>query len=160
MPIEQSIKERAYAIDPSCWISYTGKPPEFKAAMDARRTLALETAAAEQGKKLPEFYVVHGVEITNKHICPDDEISVIVTAEKIPSGSTVTKRTGDARYVLVRNLTVYREKGAAPLVIEGYFLLGDRGSINQVTPGKRLACVTNADDFVYALKDSWEQELK
>ncbi len=37
----QDVKERAHRIDPECWISYSGKPKEFKQQMDARRLAAL-----------------------------------------------------------------------------------------------------------------------
>lgn len=38
------VKQFAYAIDPACWISYSGKPPEVKRALDARRNAALKYA--------------------------------------------------------------------------------------------------------------------
>jgi hypothetical protein len=44
MPYEQDVKELAYTIDPTCWVSYSGKPRYFKAAMDDRRTKSLREA--------------------------------------------------------------------------------------------------------------------
>jgi hypothetical protein len=44
MPFEQDVKELAYTIDPPCWVSYSGKGRNFKAAMDWRRNKALAEA--------------------------------------------------------------------------------------------------------------------
>jgi hypothetical protein len=43
----QEVKQRAYEIDPECWISYSGRSKAFKRQMDARRTASLEKAAEE-----------------------------------------------------------------------------------------------------------------
>lgn len=47
MPIDQSIKDRAYLIDPECWKSYSGNAPRHKQRMDTRRTASLEQARKE-----------------------------------------------------------------------------------------------------------------
>lgn len=47
MPFEQDVKELAYVIDPPCWVSYSGKGRNFKAAMDDRRNKALAKAQDE-----------------------------------------------------------------------------------------------------------------
>lgn len=39
-----AVKQRAYQIDPACWVSYSGQPVALKRAMDKRRTNALENA--------------------------------------------------------------------------------------------------------------------
>ena len=44
MPFEQDVKELAYTLDPACWVSYSGKPRYFKAAMDDRRSATLRQA--------------------------------------------------------------------------------------------------------------------
>jgi hypothetical protein len=44
---EYDIKQAAYALDPECWVSYSGKPREFKQAMERRRVASL---AAAEGK--------------------------------------------------------------------------------------------------------------
>ncbi len=44
MPYEQDVKELAYTLDPPAWVSYSGKPALFKAAMDDRRTASLKDA--------------------------------------------------------------------------------------------------------------------
>lgn len=41
---EQHIKELAYTIDPECWVSYSGKPRQFKSYMEGRRTASLQKA--------------------------------------------------------------------------------------------------------------------
>jgi len=43
----EKIKQRAYKIDPECWVSYSGKPKSFKRYMDGRRTEALRKAEKE-----------------------------------------------------------------------------------------------------------------
>lgn len=43
----EAVKQRAYAIDPGCWVSYSGQPRNFKRSMDMRRTSALRQAAEE-----------------------------------------------------------------------------------------------------------------
>lgn len=47
MAYSQDVKELAYVLDPVCWVSYSGKGRNFKAAMDARRTKALNQAQIE-----------------------------------------------------------------------------------------------------------------
>jgi hypothetical protein len=44
VPFEQDVKELAYTLDPPCWVSYSGKPRFFKAAMDDRRAASLKKA--------------------------------------------------------------------------------------------------------------------
>jgi len=50
MAYDQDVKELAYTIDPPCWVSYSGKPRYFKAAMDERRHRALQQAQATIGR--------------------------------------------------------------------------------------------------------------
>ena len=40
----ERVKAVAYALDPECWISYSGKPIAFKRIMEARRTASLSKA--------------------------------------------------------------------------------------------------------------------
>jgi len=40
----QLVKERAYELDPECWVSYSGKPRVFKQQIEVRRKAALEKA--------------------------------------------------------------------------------------------------------------------
>lgn len=42
----EAVKAVAYKLDPIAWRSYSGQPRDFKAAMDHRRTRALEQARA------------------------------------------------------------------------------------------------------------------
>lgn len=39
------VKRIAYVMDPECWVSYTGKPREFKQRMELRRQASLTRAA-------------------------------------------------------------------------------------------------------------------
>lgn len=47
MPYSQDVKELAYTIDPVAFVSYSGKPRNFKAAMDFRRDAALREAQGQ-----------------------------------------------------------------------------------------------------------------
>jgi hypothetical protein len=47
MPYAQDVKELAYTLDRVAFESYSGKPRNFKAAMDERRTKALNKAQAQ-----------------------------------------------------------------------------------------------------------------
>ena len=40
------VKALAHTLDPECWVSYSGKPKQFKQAMDIRRNAALAKARA------------------------------------------------------------------------------------------------------------------
>lgn len=44
MAYEQDVKDLAYTLDPPCWVSYSGKGRNFKAAMDYRRNASLRKA--------------------------------------------------------------------------------------------------------------------
>lgn len=60
---------------------------------------------------------------------------VLLPASMIPDGATVRKRTGESCYVLRHNLTLYQNQSkehVQPIVVEGYFLCGDRGNISQI----------------------------
>jgi hypothetical protein len=72
---------------------------------------------------------------------PGTTLGLILRASAIPDGSTVTKKTGRAEYVLRHNLAVYRPDslgGPVPLEVKGCFLVGPRGSVNQIEPGTEL----------------------
>ena len=47
MPYSTTVKERAYEIDPDCWVSYSGCERRHKAYMERRRGAALQQAADE-----------------------------------------------------------------------------------------------------------------
>ena len=42
-----AVKQRAYALDPECWVSYSGKPCSVKRAIEARRIASLQLAKAQ-----------------------------------------------------------------------------------------------------------------
>lgn len=94
-------------------------------------------------------------------ICPEDMVRVLLTAENIPDTAIVTKRTGEQEYTLRHNLTIYpvTNDGAVAkekTTIEGFFLLGPRGSINQVKANQLLHWHVTAEDLVDGLVLSWE----
>lgn len=43
-PTRSEIMELAYKLDPECWISYSGKPKQFKQYIEIRRTAAIAEA--------------------------------------------------------------------------------------------------------------------
>jgi len=47
MPIDQTVKDRAYKIDPEAWQSYSGKSKPEKQYIDGRRNLSLAAAARQ-----------------------------------------------------------------------------------------------------------------
>lgn len=49
MGYSTAVKERAYELDPTCWISYSGKAKVFKSVMEVRRRQSLRRAQAEVG---------------------------------------------------------------------------------------------------------------
>lgn len=81
---------------------------------------------------------------------------VLLPAKMIPDHATVSKRTGEYTMVLRHDLTVYVVKPDGPLKITGYFLVNERGDINQVTEETRLHWHVTAEELVDTLKNSWE----
>ena len=67
-------------------------------------------------------------------------------AGDIDDGAIVRKVTGENTYCLKKQLKVYTQENKTPLVIDGIFLIGDRGHINQVLPGKKLVVIMSAED--------------
>jgi hypothetical protein len=91
-------------------------------------------------------------------ICPEDEIELILPASAIPDKAKVRKISGVMWYVLSHDILVYRAAGDRPLSIAGSFLMGERGSINQVEPTTRLVWIINAEELVDQLTHSWRSE--
>lgn len=91
----------------------------------------------------------------NDKICPETPIRVLLRAEEIPADANVTKRTGEQVYTLKRGLRLYSED-KAPVEITGLFLMGPRGSINQIKPETMLHWEISAEEFVEMLQRSWE----
>lgn len=99
-------------------------------------------------------------EILNTRICPEDPIRVLLPAASIPGGSRVTKRSGEQQFTLRHKIKVYRgeiDKKLLPLEIEGIFLIGDGGLINQVKEDTLLHWNTTAKELVDILQLSWEE---
>ena len=83
----------------------------------------------------------------------DDELKIVLPASNIPDGAVVTKKTGAVKYTLKHKLVVYQNQttdlnNPSPAInIDGYFLIGSQGSINQIPPETELIWVVNAEDF-------------
>lgn len=88
-----------------------------------------------------------------------DMLSVIISADKLFDGATVTKRTGDKIYTLKRSLKVYpidSDKDKPPMVIEGCFLCDNEGSFNQISPTTLLAWRVEAQSLMWALQSRFD----
>lgn len=55
MSYSRSTKELAYALDPECWLSYAGKPVEYKRRMEVRRSDALRRADKDIKGQKPDL---------------------------------------------------------------------------------------------------------
>ena len=95
----------------------------------------------------------------NETICPETLLRVILPAEEIPDQAEVTKVTGEEVYVLRHGLTLYSDtKGEKPVQVDGFFLVGSRGSINSIKPDKKLCWVVTAEELMDTLRCSWETD--
>lgn len=99
-------------------------------------------------------------DLINKILCPEDAVMVLLPAHKIPDGAIISRRTGDYRYTLRHGVTVYPvpKTDAKPLKIDGFFVVNERGDINQVTPDTLLHWNTTAEGLVDTLRASWETD--
>lgn len=96
---------------------------------------------------------------SEKHLglCPEDQIRILLPANLIPDTSIVSKRSGESTFTLKHSLRVYPEtKGEKVLTIEGCFLVGQRGDVNQVSDKTLLHWHVTAEDFVDTMQQSWE----
>lgn len=96
------------------------------------------------------------------HICPEDEIGILLRAEQIPNRSVVTKKTGSTRYVLRHDLIVYPistkktvEKSDV-MTMKGFFLIGPCGDVNQIASTQELIWRITAEEFTDKLQLSWQ----
>lgn len=96
----------------------------------------------------------------NDQLCPEDEVALLLPAEKIPDGAIVCKRTGDKRYALHREIKLFRphsEGETIPTVVRGLFIVSaDRpeSSIGQVDPGTMLHWVVRVDELHELLEEA------
>lgn len=102
----------------------------------------------------------------NKEICPEDVVLLLLPVGMIPDRSKVSKRTGEVQYILLHDLHVYpvkEAKGLRPerlvedIHIKGFFLMGERGDVNQVEAKTHLHWHVTAEDLVRVLQESWEE---
>lgn len=77
----------------------------------------------------------------NSEVGAMEKVGLLMKAGNIPHGWNVTKKTGAVEFTLLHRVTVYRSKmDEKPIVIEGIFLAGPRGSIEQVPADLLLCC--------------------
>lgn len=89
------------------------------------------------------------------------QIRIILPAGDIPDGSTVSKRTGEAKFTLVHKLVIYtypqKELGKLPNVIQGFFINNSR-SISQVSPDTELVWYTTPDELLMCVEKSYVEQ--
>ena len=90
------------------------------------------------------------------NINPSTPFAVLLAAASIPDAAEVTKRTGEQIYTLKRNITVYQADKSTPLSLDGHFLLGPRGSINQISADTLLLWRLTAESLFEELEEAWE----
>ena len=91
-------------------------------------------------------------------ICPEDVLRILLPAGSIPSGSTVSKRTGEATLILRHGLKVYSDtKGEKPMEIDGLFLVDGSGNINQTSPKTLFHWHVAAEALIDELQLCWEE---
>jgi hypothetical protein len=87
-------------------------------------------------------------------------LRLLLPAETIPTGSTVTKPSGSQEYILSHSLRVYadRKDDLEGFTVSGFFLQGPSGSINQVPGDKVLCWNVKASALVDFLESEWETD--
>ena len=85
-------------------------------------------------------------------------VKVLMEAKNIPENSIVTKKTGEKRYTLKNKINVYSADDVRPeekvkLNIDGYFLFGARGSINQIAEDLELCWMVSLEELIVLLED-------
>lgn len=90
----------------------------------------------------------------------NEEISVLLRADKIPHLAKVTKPSGSKVYTFRRNLRVFLEEGTADSrqTIDGFFLVFE-GDINQIGPDSKLMWLVKAGDLMDILERQWEDDV-
>lgn len=120
MPFSPRVKQLAYADDPACWISYSGKPPSVKRRMDARRLAALLAAqrfvdAYDKVMARKPAFLTPKLKLSFPHINADEapmssamptlKIQMLLHFSYVPAPFTPeTKRTAPAYTVFVQQL--------------------------------------------------------
>jgi hypothetical protein len=84
-------------------------------------------------------------------------------AEEIKDGSTVTKKTGEVQYTFKNKLSLYQtqtkgEPPILPVIIEGYFLVGARGQINQIKGDLELMMTMTAEELLWFAQELCDEE--
>lgn len=92
-------------------------------------------------------------------ICPEETIQVLLRANQIPHGSTVSKRMGQYTLILSHRVRIFVAKGlfSQPTEIEGFFLQGaPQADLNQISGETLLHWHLTADEFKDYLEKIWE----
>lgn len=90
---------------------------------------------------------------------PNTVLRLLLPAETIPTGSTVTKPSGSQEYLLTHSLRVYadRKDDLEGFTVSGFFLQGPSG-INQIPGDKVLCWNVRASTLVDFLESGWETD--
>lgn len=124
--------------------------------------------ASHPKKPQPPLIVAFGSKddkkLDNTVLCPEDVVRVLLPAAMIPHDATVSKRTGEYTFVLKHKLTMYgippngSKTPAPPTIVDGFFVVGERGTINQVKPDTWLHWHVTVEDFMEILNRSWGEQ--
>ena len=91
-------------------------------------------------------------------------MKVLLRADEIPLGSTVTKKTGDIEYIIQDRIRVFNETGGRQEILAqdgARFLCGSRGDANAVSGDKKLMWKVDKETLFFWLQDErFERESK
>ena len=76
------------------------------------------------------------------------KVKVVLKAGEILDGTTVTKLKGTTLYTLKIGLKIYSEDGVQVIGDNSVFLVGERGSINLVSPEVELIAYMTPHDIM------------
>ena len=90
----------------------------------------------------------------------NDTLELLLPAKMIPDGAQVFAIAGSRPFTMRQGLKVYPvPKTNGDIVdIKGCFIVGDKGTINQVDPDRKFRWEIKADDLVAVLSDKWQTE--
>jgi hypothetical protein len=106
MPYQQDVKELAYTIDPSCWVSYSGKGRDFKGAMDGRRQRSLDQAQrqidqlrARRANRRISRFVEEATENFMVTMTHSGGVRAVEYSDNISIGDDITRWINDGRVI-------------------------------------------------------------
>jgi hypothetical protein len=88
---------------------------------------------------------------------------LILSANEIPFGSTVTKKTGEKKYTLREKIVVYNgSKIIAPMEIKAEpgvaFIVSENGDVNAIEDSTELVWLAEREDIIHRLSDAEDEE--